>query len=294
MAGKTTLYPYAYRYVEGRRKRGELARRTADGYLSDLANFADSFGNRPLEQLKRRAVERWQESHGHLAVETRRNMLGRVRMFCRWLVEEEVISRDPTEKIPAIRRPRSTPRAMPTGDVAQLLASCGDRRARVIVALMVECGLRCVEVSRLTMQDFDPAAKTLFVVGKGGHERALPIPSFTFSEIMGYLDEVGVTLGGPLIRASRPPYGPLAPGTISTYVSRWMVDAGVKRGAYNGRSAHALRHTAASDVLDNGADLRVVQEMLGHAHLSSTAIYLRRASIGQLREAMEGRDYRSA
>lgn len=287
----TTLFPLIEQYVGGRRRRGEINRRTAKNLSYQLHTLDSSFGRRPLDQLKRRAIERWMETTGHLAPETRRNLLGAVRGFSRWLVEEGVIDEDPTEAIPRIRRPRTVPRALPSADVSRLLAAAPDQRARLIVALMVGCGLRCIEVSRLDIQDYDHAARTLSIEGKGGHQRVLPVPDFVHHELTGYLNVVGIPMGGPLIRAERPPYRRLTEGTISLYVSRWFEAAGIKHGPYNGRSAHALRHTCASDVLDGGADLRTVQELLGHAELSSTAIYLRRAHIGQLREAMEGRDY---
>ena len=73
-----------------------------------------------------------------------------------------------------------------------------------------------------------------------------------------------------------------------------MSDAGIKHRRRDGVSAHALRHTAASDVLDECGDLRVVQAMIGHIHLATTAVYLRRADLAQMREAMAGRDYRPA
>ena len=68
-------------------------------------------------------------------------------------------------------------------------------------------------------------------------------------------------------------------------------EAGLKKANYDGRSAHALRHTAASDVLDRCKNVRTVQAMLGHASIATTQIYLRRANLDQLREAMSGRDY---
>lgn len=287
----TTLFPLIEQYVGGRRRRGEINRHTAKNLRYQLHTLDKSFGRRPMEQFKRRAIERWMETTGHLAPETRRNLLGAVKAFSRWLVEEGVIEADPTEKIPRIRRPRTVPRALPSADVGQLLDVAPDQRARLIVALMVGCGLRCIEVSRLNIEDYDPAARTLSIEGKGGHQRVLPVPGFVHHELSGYLNVAGIPKGGPLIRAERPPYRGLAAETISLYVSRWFEEAGIKHGPYNGRSAHALRHTCASDVLDGGADLRTVQELLGHAELSSTAIYLRRAHIGQLREAMEGRDY---
>lgn len=291
--GRRTLTQLINRYLQGRRRRGEISARTTKQLAYTLAGFDRSFGNRPLEYLKRRALERWLEQIGHMSPMSRRGQISAVRGLCRWLVDEGLIAEDPTLKLAKVRVPRVVPRALPQQDVGQLLERVPDQRARVIIALMVGCGLRCIEVSRLTMGDYDPAGRTITVVGKADHERLLPLPKFVHDELTRYLNLVGIRQGGPLICHAFNQNKPLGPTTLSAYVSRWMTAAGIKHGRGNGRSAHALRHTAASDVLDGGADLRTVQEMLGHKQLSSTAIYLRRAHLGQLREAMEGRDYRT-
>ncbi len=67
-----------------------------------------------------------------------------------------------------------------------------------------------------------------------------------------------------------------------------MGDAGIKAGAFDGRNCHALRHTIASELVESGADLRVVQDFLGHVSLTSTQVYLRRATVGRVRDAMVG------
>ena len=101
--------------------------------------------------------------------------------------------------------------------------------------------------------------------------------------------------GGPLIRSQLHPAQHLAPATLSQYLRRWMRDAGVKARALDGRSAHGLRRTALSDVMDRSGDIRVVQEMAGHRDLDTTARhYLRRVPLDRLREAMEGRTYDDA
>ena len=83
--------------------------------------------------------------------------------------------------------------------------------------------------------------------------------------------------------------------TISGYTRRWLRDAGVKSRSLDGRSAHGLRRTAGSDVMDACGDIRVVQEMLGHSQIETTArYYLRPVTLAQMRAAMEGRTYRSA
>lgn len=287
-----TLTHHIGAYIGGRRKRGELTPRTARNIRQHLDGLDVAFGHRPLNQLGHRAVERWMESLGHLAPTTRRLHLSSVRCFCRWLVDQQHLDDDPTRKIPTVRVPRSAPRAMGMTDLGHLVGVMPDARAKAIVALMLGCGLRCVEVSRLQIADWDPDRRLVDVIGKGGHRRTLPVPDETHRAVERYLGSIGAAgVHGPLIRAERVGVRGLSPTTISTYVSRWMAAAGIKTGPYDGRSAHALRHTAASDVLDSCGDLRIVQEMLGHQHLSTTSIYLRRANLGQMREAMEGRSY---
>jgi len=289
----STLHAQTTAYLTERRNRGEITRRTAKNLRSQLDSLDRSFGNRPLNQFTKRAIERWLETLGNLAPSSRRNHLGAARGFSEWLVERKLIASNPCDRIKAIRQPRSVPRAMPQADIAKLYRVLPDLRARAIVTLMVYCGLRCVEVSRLQVTDYDPDAGLLRVTGKGMHERELPVPSEVARVLGLYLSSVGV-VAGPLIRSTSNPARGLSAETISTYMSRWMWEAGVKQGRWDGRSAHALRHTAGSDVLDQCGDLRVVQAMLGHEHLSSTSIYLRRAALGQMRTAMEGRDYNAA
>lgn len=97
-------------------------------------------------------------------------------------------------------------------------------------------------------------------------------------------------IAGPLIRSHDGSTG-LNRKTISDYVGRWIRSAGIKGGKYDGRAAHALRRTAASDVMDKVGDVRIVQAMLGHVKIETTAVYLRPVPLDQMREAMEGRNY---
>lgn len=288
-----TLAPFVATYLTGRRRRGEFNAQTYRTQRSHLRGLVRSFGTRPVESFGPAAVRRWQETIGHLAPASRRLQLSTVRCFGRWLVARKVIRRDPTFGVPPIRQPRKAARALPVSDVTKVLAAAPDTRAKAILWLMLGCGLRCCEVAQLDIGDYDPKGLTLFVVGKSGHERVLPVPSAVASALNVYLAEVG--LGhGPMIRSQR--WGDwragLSPSAVSKLVGVWMGDAGIKARNRDGISAHALRHTAASDVLERCHDLRVVQQMLGHAQLSTTAIYLRQAAIGEMRIAMEGRTYR--
>lgn len=285
----TTLAPHIARYITSRRKMGTYTAESVRTVRPRLDTLDRSHGNRPLAHLTRRAIERWLESLEHLATNSRCAYLASVRQFTRWLAVEQLVRIDPCQDIPPLRRARAVPRAQTTDAIAAVLGACETDRDRAVVWLMVGLGLRRAEVAGLRWEHYDPRERLLLVVdGKGGHERLLPVPSGVASAL-GRIERTT----GPIVASERDG-SHLRPATIGARVAEIMSRAGVKRAAWDGVSAHALRHTAASDVLDVAGDLRIVQQMLGHQSLSSTAIYLRRASAGQIRSAMEGRTYNAA
>lgn len=285
-----TLTPHIRRYLAERRSAGTYCRKSIASVEGRLRGLDQSFGNRPLTQLNRRAIERWQATLDHLAQSSRSSYLASVRTFTAWLTLDGAVPTDPCAGVPPIRRPRSVPRAQPPAAVAAVLAACEDARDRAIVWLMVGCGLRRAEVAQARWEDYDPEGATLLVHGKAGHERLLPVPEAVRDALAAVRGRGNV---GPIIR-SRCGHGGISAARVGDRASALMRKAGIKHAPYDGVSGHALRHTSASDVLERCGDLRVVQAMLGHEHLTSTAIYLRRADLGSMRAAMEGRTYRHA
>jgi site-specific recombinase XerD len=284
-----TLAPLVRQYLRGRVARGELSRQSASDISYCLAGLTESFGRRPLGQYGPKAIDRWLETIGSKAPATRREYLSRVRNFSRWLVAEGYAKSDATQHVPTIRQPRQVPRTLSEREVCALLSACPDARSIAIVWLMVGCGCRCVEVARLNVEDYDPTSRTVILIGKGGHERRIPVPETTAHALDDYLDAIGRP-AGPLIRTVDGQR--MSSKTLSGYVRGWMRSAGVKLAPLDGRSAHTLRRTAASDVMDHSGDVRAVQEMLGHARIETTArSYLRPVSMVALRDAMEGRTY---
>lgn len=157
---------------------------------------------------------------------------------------------------------------------------------------MVQCGLRCVEVSRADVADWDPVAQRVFVRGKFGHERWVPVPEEAAEALSAYLAAAGHS-SGPLFRAIGSKGGNdgrLSPAWISRKMALIMHEAGVHDWG-DGRSAHAMRHTFATDVSRRTSDLLVLRDLLGHASLATTQIYLGNASEDRLRSAVEGRRY---
>lgn len=278
-------------FVRGRLRRHEIVPLTARNERCHLRSFADANPAIPVAKLDVRHVRRWLESIQHLAPNTRRRRFSTVHLFCAELVHDGYLTRDPTVKVRAPRIPRTVPRALAAADVARVLAACPDVRARLIVMLMVQLGLRCGEVAALERGDIDWARGLVKVTGKGSHERILPLVDEVRSVLGEYL-VVYPGAGGRLIRShGRGRVGDgLDADTISGLVARVMWAAGVKRGRRDGVSAHALRHTMATDALRAGAHLRDIQFALGHAHLVTTEVYLPYV-VHDLGEAMGGRAY---
>lgn len=275
-------------YVRGRQKRGEIGQLTAKCHRGILWQFAEHAGCTPA-RLTRKHVERWLESLEHLAAGTRRNRYSVVARFCRWLHDEGLCPRDATKGMPRLREPRRVPRALQADAVTATLQACPDLRAQVIVVLMVQEGLRRGEVAKLQVGDFDLTHRMMRVEGKGGHQRVLPITDECYELVLRYLTQEGLR-AGPLLRSYQFPTKGLHPETVSRIVRQAMQDAGVKRAPFDGVNPHALRHTAATDMLRSGAHIRDVQHALGHAHLQTTETYLPYL-VGTLEQAMGGRRY---
>lgn len=286
-----TLGPHVLRYVGERKRRGEIQPNTARNIRNHLIDFAESFGKRPLNQLSYRAVERWLE-HMHkdgLAESTKALRLSSLRNFARWCVLNDVVAKDWTLLAPKVRRPRVVPRDMTNEHVALVLAEATTERELLIGWLMFGCGLRCVEVHRLDVEDLDRITMQLHVVGKALHEREVSVPPPVVRAWDNYL-AVSAHTTGALVRHADG-VKRLGPERISGMIGKLCRKSGVKVRRYDGRSAHGIRAAAASDLFDACLDPMVVQEFLGHASLAAGRPYLRRVGAGRVRAAQALRPF---
>lgn len=285
-----TVQHLALRYVTERSDRREMTRSTTKTTRWALLSFVAVAPDNP-RHLTRRHVERWLSSQPHVGRNTLYTRFSTVRTFCRWMAVRGYTRGDVTLGVDGPRRTRGLPRSLTADEVGAVLAACPDARAKLIVRLMVDEGLRRVEVARLQLGDINHADRLMLVRGKGDAERFLPLMDSTYRVLAAYLDEHPAT-SGPLVRSYQYPTRGLTPDHIGRLVVEWMSEAGVKRAPRDGKSGHSFRHTCASDVLDRGAHIRQVQMMLGHASIATTEVYLRRVDATALRGVMEGRSYR--
>lgn len=285
---KMNVAEAATRYIYEGVRRGNFAPTTATSYRSILRAFARESGDPRTTALTRRHVARW---YGTLdcAPSTTRHRLSVVQTFCQWLVLNGHTPRDPSLGFKPPAQPKYLPRNLTADECEATLAACPDARARLIVTLMLQLGLRCVEVSNLEVGDIDRSAGLALIRGKGRHERVLPVTCEAELALRAYLAEHPAT-SGPLVRSYQRPWKPLSPGYISNRVALWMRQAGVKEQARDGKSAHAGRHTCFTDMLVSGANVRQVQAAAGHQSLQTTQRYLG-WNVEELRGAMEGRTY---
>jgi integrase len=261
-------------YVTDRQARGEISAQTAKQFAWRLRLLVDAHPALEVAALTRDHVLDWQARTGGQRPATRRGYLSTLRTFCGWALDAGLLDTDPTARVAKVRDTHSEPRYLSPARVARLAMVLPDERAGLIVGLMHDLGLRCVEVARLAVADWDPAAAELRVVGKGGHVRYMPV----LDDLAVLLDRRCLVRRGLLIGVTAE--------RISVLVSGWMAAAGIKTGRYDGVSAHALRHTAASNLLDGCDNVRLVQEFLGHQSLATTERYLRRHNQAEMRAAL--------
>lgn len=288
-----TVHRLALIYVQRRQAAGQINRRTAEQLRSRLISFAEVVPADPLK-VRKRHVEKFME-RPDLRPQYRRSRLSAVRGFCRWCVSEGHMKTDPTLMVPMPKVPPLLPKRTTVDESRQLVDTVKhDRRTLLVVLLMLQEGLRRIEVSRLDIEDIDFAERSMIVRGKGGaggETDALPISDETWHALIAYLADEGHTTG-PLIRNRVRKHGRMAPGSISELVRQGMVDAGVKKPGDSLRTPHSLRHACAHDILSKTDNVRAVQQALRHRSVRSTEVYLR-GQTAELRGVMDGRRYAS-
>ena len=212
-----------------------------------------------------------------------------VRGFHRFALAEELVSDDPSDAVHPPTPPRRLPKALPVGDVAAVLAAVADDetprglRDRALLELLYATGARISEAVGLDVDELsDLSAGTLLLRGKGGKQRVVPVGRYAQAAVSAYL-----TRGRPaLVGAAASPAAFLnARGGRLSRQSAWAVlgAAAARADLRTPVSPHTLRHSFATHLLDGGADVRVVQELLGHASVATTQVYTL-VTVDRLRE----------
>jgi len=268
---------------------------TRRAYRTDLEQFAGWATERGLEA----DAIAYRELRGYAAALSERGLsrstvarkLAAIRSLYANLVAAGEVPGNPAELLPSPKRDSRLPRVLGREEMEKLLeripaGSPLELRDRAMFELTYSCGLRCAELISLDVADVEFDSETLRVTGKGGKTRVVPIGEPAQRAVERYLSAARPALepgeredaGGALFLSRRGRR--LSPSDVRRRLARWVREAAVAGGV----SPHALRHSFATHLLEGGADLRSIQELLGHSSVSTTQLYTR-VEPGRLRRA---------
>lgn len=264
-----------------------LSDNTQESYRRDLAQFA-VWLNQQDQQLVGADASLVQ---GYLDVRLRQKLSSRtsarflscVRGFYRYLLRENRISENPVALVDNPKLSRPLPKSLSETDVEALLAAPDlsnpvGLRDRTMLEVLYACGLRVTELVELTMPQINLRQNVVRVMGKGSKERLIPMGEEAAAWLARYLREARPVLLNNMPDEVVFPSKRAQPMTRQTFwyrIKHWAMVAGIKKDL----SPHTLRHAFATHLLNHGADLRVVQLLLGHSDLSTTQIYTHVAKL---------------
>jgi integrase/recombinase XerC len=257
---------------------------TVRAYLSDLRQFVTFAGR--VDAVRPETIRRWLRTLDGTRDRTSiARKLAAVRGLFRFLVDTARLAVDPTTGIATPKQRRKLPAHLTLDDVDRLLSTPpadGELglRDRAILELLYSSGLRVSELTGLDWEHVDADAGLVRVLGKGRKERVVPVGRPALRALEAYRAAARVAATGPVFRNARG--GRLTSRSVARLMERHVLVSGSATKA----TPHALRHTFATHLLGAGADLRAIQELLGHASLSTTQRY----THVDLRRLMEAYD----
>ena len=266
---------------------------TLKSYKTDLfalQNFASQSFNKSLLQLNNKEIRSWiaDLSERKLSDKTINRKIASVKSFYKFLLKTNTISVNPAAQIPGVKTRKKIPVPFSQNEMTQLFdAGLFDDtyegvRDKMIILLFYTTGIRRSELINIQLHDIDFSKKELKVLGKRNKQRIIPLLYNVIQELQAYLkvrnelvDKIAAENYLFLTTKGKKMYEMLVYRIINSYISRVSVK--------HKKSPHMLRHTFATHLLNNGADLNSIKELLGHSSLAATQVYTH-SSIQQLKE----------
>lgn len=259
-------------YLAARKSPSTVRAYQAD--LKQLVEFGGDFSSSNLRLFLRRVSG---------TGPTRARKLSTLRSFARYLRSVGAIETDPTEELEAPYRRKKLPKSLNLPQTNDLLdqKAVGKTplRDRALLEMMYSAGLRAAEVVSIQLDQIDWSQQSISIIGKGNKERMVFFGAAAAESLKFYLDQERFPVGKSVFNSKNGQ--PITTRTVQNIVKRWAVGAGLPPET----SPHTLRHSFATHLLDGGADLKTVQQLLGHASLATTQIYTS-VSIERLRETV--------
>ena len=257
---------------------------TVRNYLIDLVDFERYLVERMKLTLLAATHAAIRGYMGTLTVDlkasSRSRRLASIKSFYKYLVRQKLLPGSPAKLVKSPKLPKSLPKVLPVDELFAILDMPSQKtvlglRDRAILEILYGGGLRISELCGLNLLDVDRSGRIIRVMGKGSKERLCPVNAQAIRALEAYLARRGELLAVP--REEQDPEavflnyrgGRLTPRSIGRHLDTYVVQCALQRKV----SPHALRHSFATHLLGGGADIRSIQELLGHASLSTTQLY---------------------
>lgn len=250
-----------------------LAQNTLDAYRRDLEDFFDFCGNIEVNEIQRNKINNYVRNlhEKHFYPTSIMRKIASIRGFFKWACTNGVLKINPALTLEQPKVPQRLPKVMTIEEINNLLNQNLNKQQRVIVELLYGCGLRVSELVNLKITDYDLKGKFLECTGKGSKDRIVPLGKKAIEAIKNYLPERDYLTTKYNLQTKTLLINEKGKKINRQEVYTFIHEQGKR--LHKSISPHTLRHSFATHLIENGADLRVVQELLGHSNVSTTQLY---------------------
>ena len=251
-----------------------MSQNTVASYCSDVEKFLAAYGGR-AEDAGHADIEDYLSTRRQLSERSQARLVSSLRSFFDWMVKEGYISDNPCDRVEAPKLGVYLPNVLSEEEVDRIIrcvdtSSWMGKRDKAILEILYGCGLRVSEASGLKMSSLFLEQGFIRIIGKGNKERLVPIGEMAMEALVTYMADrpVPTAKADDLVFLNR--FGKsISRVSLFKIVKKYTLAAGIMKEI----SPHTFRHSFATHLIEHGADLRVVQEMLGHENIATTEIY---------------------
>lgn len=265
------MYDIISQYLEYLELEKGLSQNTIDAYRRDLYEFAPV--DKSINEIDRNYINFFIRSlkEKELAPTTVIRKVASLRGFFKWATSMNILEKNPASTLEQPKVPRRLPKVVSLKEIEEMLHFDLNELQTVMLELLYSCGLRVSELVNLKINDIDINSKYVRCFGKGSKERIIPIGQKAIKALEGYLQQRNLILKQFNLVSKK-----LLINEQGRFINRQDIYSFIHacgKKIHKNISPHTLRHSFATHLLENGADLRVVQELLGHSDVSTTQLY---------------------
>lgn len=264
-------------YISSKRIEG-LSEETLSDYYRELVMF-EFFVEKPTVQITTSDIRKYLAKNDKLMASTNGKKLSVLNTFFAWLVDEEILLRNPAARIKQMKQPKRLPKAMTVTELEELREACLSLRDRALVEVLYSTGCRLSEVSNMKRENVNWSNGSMPVIGKGNKERVVYLNPKAVYHLDKYLSECqqAENTSEYLFSTERRPHRQMQGKTIQDAVDKIAKRTNIKKNI----TPHVFRHTMATIAMENGIELGDLQQLLGHENPGTT---LRYAAVSEERK----------